>query len=360
MEEYQSKKSTNSNNNEVLLSLLEDPTRSIREIARDINVNRQRVSREKNRLEKENVIWGYTAVIDEIKLNRVEYIYLGKLKFLSKEYVDKLFSFWKNVLPIEKETFEFRIINMFYLNGEFDLLLHFSVPNERIARRWFENIRHSFVQEFHREKPLLIKVVYPVRKEDKNNPSTIGLEQFLPLNLDGKSDREVQDVSFSYKSEVLQSLLEDPTRTDRDIANGIGVYRQKVWREKNRLEKENVIWGYTAVVDEKKLDRKEYLILLKTKPIKEYLELLLERYEMNVRAKYGVRGLNFFMTGDEYDLYVHITAPDITSAKRYFESIKMAFQNIFTETPVLIEVLHPLWKEGKRNPDIQSLRKFLP
>src|SRR4030042_952638 len=48
-----------------------------------------------------------------------------------------------------------------------------------------------------------------------------------------------------------------------DIAESCGFSRQKVWRVINNLEKNHTIWGYVAVVDEEKLDKKSYIILLK-------------------------------------------------------------------------------------------------
>ena len=54
-----------------------------------------------------------------------------------------------------------------------------------------------------------------------------------------------------------------------DIAEKCGFSRQKVWRVINNLEKNHTIGGYTAVVDEEKLDKKGYtmLIIRSNKPV---------------------------------------------------------------------------------------------
>jgi len=59
------------------------------------------------------------------------------------------------------------------------------------------------------------------------------------------------------KNDVLKYLIEDASRSIRDIAKKMNSYRQKVWREKKRLEDEHIIWGYTAVVDANKIAREE-------------------------------------------------------------------------------------------------------
>ena len=76
----------------------------------------------------------------------------------------------------------------------------------------------------------------------------------------------VGNINLSEKN-VLEQLYKDPTRSDREIAKKIDSYRQKVWRERKKLERKNVIWGYSAVVDETKLNYVIYLILFNTKPM---------------------------------------------------------------------------------------------
>ncbi|MBN1539866.1 MAG: winged helix-turn-helix transcriptional regulator, partial [Candidatus Thermoplasmatota archaeon] len=45
---------------------------------------------------------------------------------------------------------------------------------------------------------------------------------------------------------ILKELLEDPTRSMREISKKLETYRQTLWRKKKNMEKENIIWGYTA------------------------------------------------------------------------------------------------------------------
>ena len=69
------------------------------------------------------------------------------------------------------------------------------------------------------------------------------------------------------KQEILDVLLDDPTKSKREIANILKSNRNTIWRKWNQMEKEHLIWGYTAVIDENNQDKHIFLILMKTKPM---------------------------------------------------------------------------------------------
>ena len=71
------------------------------------------------------------------------------------------------------------------------------------------------------------------------------------------------------EKKILEELSKNANKSINDIAKSCGFSRQKVWRVINNLEKNHTIWGYVAVVDEEKLDKKSYIILMKrtNKPI---------------------------------------------------------------------------------------------
>jgi DNA-binding Lrp family transcriptional regulator len=170
-------------------------------------------------------------------------------------------------------------------------------------------------------------------------------------------------MSGSYRdNDILQSLLEDPTRSDNEIAGEIGTYRQKVWREKKKLERENVIWGYTTIIDEHKLNRVIYVLLIKMKPIsKEYVDLSLSRVKERVpKEMYGIRVISLLFVNGEYDWMMVFSAPTHQEAKRYYESIRKEYENYLTEKPTLLDVPFALLREGKLNPESHKLYEFVP
>jgi len=165
--------------------------------------------------------------------------------------------------------------------------------------------------------------------------------------------------SKSYDNDVLEALIEDPTRSARDIAEEIGTYRQRVWREKTRLERGNAIWGYTAVIDEIELGQVLYIVLTKTKPM---TVGLVDRLIDNIGdgEAYGVRLINFLYLNGEYDWLLMYSAPSRKAAKRFYEYVRTEYQDYYIEKPIIIEAIKPLIREGKLLPNPKSLEEYAP
>ena len=86
-----------------------------------------------------------------------------------------------------------------------------------------------------------------------------------------------------YDNDILLVLIEDPTKSLRDMAKELNTYRQKIWRVKKRLQDERIIWGYTAVIDESKLGNVSYILLMKTKPMNRGLaDLIIKRLKVEI------------------------------------------------------------------------------
>jgi len=60
---------------------------------------------------------------------------------------------------------------------------------------------------------------------------------------------------------ILGELAKNANKSVNDIAETCGFSRQKVWRVINNLEKNHTIWGYIAVVNQEKLNKKDILCL---------------------------------------------------------------------------------------------------
>lgn len=165
----------------------------------------------------------------------------------------------------------------------------------------------------------------------------------------------------SFTSRLLKQLLSDPTRSVRDLAKVLGSYRQRIYREKKKLEDEHVIWGYTAVLDECKLGHVIYLVLMKLKPMStELVDLIINRILKGEPHKQQVNLLDVLYLNGEYDLIVKFTAPDHATARRYYDSIRLAYENRLLEKPAIVDVNFSLIREGKKNPEIKKLYDFVP
>jgi DNA-binding Lrp family transcriptional regulator len=84
------------------------------------------------------------------------------------------------------------------------------------------------------------------------------------------------------EKKILDELSKNANKSINDIAESCGFSRQKVWRVINNLEKNNTIWGYVAVVNQEKLNKKRYIMLMKrsNKPVsKEVINHITSREE---------------------------------------------------------------------------------
>jgi DNA-binding Lrp family transcriptional regulator len=175
------------------------------------------------------------------------------------------------------------------------------------------------------------------------------------------SAKTLERNKISFKDRVLKYLLKNPTNSTREMAKDLNSYPQKVWRIRKKLEEENIIWGYTAVVDENRLDHVIYLMLLKTKPMsKELAELIIKRITGGVPAKENVRLIDNLHVNGEYDWFIRFSAPDHMTARRYYDTIRVQYEDYLIEKPVMIDVNFILVAEGKINPEIGGLCDFAP
>lgn len=164
-----------------------------------------------------------------------------------------------------------------------------------------------------------------------------------------------------FQRRLLHRLLEDPTRSVRAIAAELRSYRQRVWRHKRALERDRVVWGYTAVIDESKLGGVMYVVLMKMVPMDGPLaELIISRQTGSEFHRQEVRLVNVLYVNGEYDWLVMFTAKDHATARRYYDSLRVAYGDYLIDKPHIIDVNFALVREGKVNPNLGGLREFVP
>ena len=162
-------------------------------------------------------------------------------------------------------------------------------------------------------------------------------------------------------SEIIKWLLDDPTRSLNEMAKQLSVYRQTLWRRKKRLEEENVIWSYTAVVDENKMGNVTYLILMKMKPMSRGLaDIIYNRVTRGERIKQDVRLIDAFHVNGEFDWILRFSAPNHASARKYYDALRVVFEDYLIEKPLMVDINFILMAEGKRNPETEKLYDFVP
>ena len=121
------------------------------------------------------------------------------------------------------------------------------------------------------------------------------------------------------EKKIIDELSKNANKSINDIAKSLGFSRQKVWRIVKKLEEENTIWGYTAIVDKQKLGKKTYILLIKrsNKPMKEEILTKMSNKDFTRRIeKLGVQSLFQLFIHGYFDWLVMFNASDIKTAKR--------------------------------------------
>ena len=169
-----------------------------------------------------------------------------------------------------------------------------------------------------------------------------------------KSSREQIDAD---EKKVLQELQKSSKESIDAVAKKCGFSRQKVWRIIKRLEKNKTIWGYCAVVDNEKLDRKRYIMLIKrsNKPLGNTVNKIVD-LTMHVKGKdIGIDVISSSYLHGHYDWMFIFTASGIKDAKKFSELLSMEYQSVISEVH-LLEDIFSVKKSNVVNPNVEKLR----
>jgi DNA-binding Lrp family transcriptional regulator len=160
---------------------------------------------------------------------------------------------------------------------------------------------------------------------------------------------------------VLNELLKDSSKSVNVIAKKLGFSRQKVWRVIKQLEKNNTIWGFTAVVNEKKIGQKSYMVLIRrtTEPLSvELTSKIIKRNIEPAAKKLGVMIDSSFYVHGMYDWIICFSAEDIADAKQFGDVLLRAYPGYIADIQIL-ETLFWIQKHGRINPEREKLKEFL-
>lgn len=160
---------------------------------------------------------------------------------------------------------------------------------------------------------------------------------------------------------ILAELQNDAQESIDMLAKRCGFSRQKVWRIVKRLEKTRLIWGYSAIIDEKKNDMNHYTLLIKrtTKRLDEKtIDIITSRKLEDIVASLGATIENSYYVNGEYDWIITFTAADIVKAKKFCESLLALHAGVIEKT-ILLETLFFIKNHYILNPESKKLREFL-
>lgn len=160
---------------------------------------------------------------------------------------------------------------------------------------------------------------------------------------------------------VIKALEENANASIGGIAKRCGFSRQKAWRIIKRLEKSKTIWGYHARVNDEKMNRKGYVLLLKLKHlpvdnkleddiIKGKLETLAKKQKVNIEDVIWLHGI--------YDTMLVFYAENLRKAKQYHEALNSNLDGNVIDSQ-LLEQMIVIKKDGFMNPEIKKNKKII-
>lgn len=162
------------------------------------------------------------------------------------------------------------------------------------------------------------------------------------------------------EKKIIEEISNNANKSINEIARKCGFSRQKVWRIIKNLEKNKTIWGYIAVTDEEKLDKKEFIILIKrtNMPIdQKFLDKITKR-ELEKKAEaLGIKILTSLYLNGLYDWFLSFQAKDIKDAKRFCENLNKTFKGYISEIH-LLEKMFAVKKYGIQHPEINKINEF--
>lgn len=159
---------------------------------------------------------------------------------------------------------------------------------------------------------------------------------------------------------VLTYLEQSGNESIDVIAKKFRFSRQKVWRIIKKLEEQKIIWGYTAISDEKEKHLKHFTALVKKSalPLDDDVkkEILTDKIDNHPKGLVSIE--NIYFTHGLCDMIFTFYAPDVITAKRFLSLTFFRFQK-FVKEYTLIETLFPLRKQGLKNPKIKEIYDYI-
>ena len=160
---------------------------------------------------------------------------------------------------------------------------------------------------------------------------------------------------------IIKELKTHAKDSISSIAEKCGCSRQAVWRTIKRLEENNTIWGYSAIVDDDKLNQKRYFIFLKRShnPVsKEIIEAISTKRLMQETKDIDVTLEGSYFVHGFTDWMLCITANDITKVKKFCEVLNRLFEEGIIIDMKILEVLFSIEKNCINNPDMEKIVQF--
>lgn len=163
------------------------------------------------------------------------------------------------------------------------------------------------------------------------------------------------------EKKVLKELERNSKERIDNIAKNCRFSRQKIMRIIKKLEKNKSIWGYHVVVDDNKMNRKRFFILLKRSQnpaTEEKINIVVNRDLRQMATKLGVKLEESYYINGFYDWLMCITATDIKQVNIFCDSFSKVFEGPNISDICILEVVFPIERNGFDNPNRDKFKDF--
>jgi Lrp/AsnC family leucine-responsive transcriptional regulator len=163
------------------------------------------------------------------------------------------------------------------------------------------------------------------------------------------------------EKKIIAELQKHANKSIDIISKNCGFSRQKTWRVIKNLEEKNLIWGYTAIIDEMKNGLNHYTLLIKRdvkKLDEKTIDLIVSRKLEEVATEIGATVENSYYVNGEYDWLLTFTAPDLWRAKKFCNLLLTMHLGILSKI-TLLETLFVVEDHHILNPEKKKLKEFL-
>ena len=91
-----------------------------------------------------------------------------------------------------------------------------------------------------------------------------------------------------------------------------------------------------------------------------FADMVIKRARMRGEQQTDVRVLYALQLVGTYDVMLLFSAPDLISARKFYEGIRMMFADHLIAKPDMMEVSFPVIAGGKVNPEVGRLKELVP
>jgi len=163
------------------------------------------------------------------------------------------------------------------------------------------------------------------------------------------------------EDKILKELQNNCRQNLDEIGKKCGCSRYKVGRFIKKLEENNMILGYSAILNPLKTKEKHFILLIKrtSNPIDDdILNKLPLSSGMDMLPDLKNKLQDTYYVHGKYDWVITFIADDISDAKDFCNKI-LKFYNKYVERLDLLETVGPLRKNGFRIPEDKKITQIL-